>query len=195
MGQTSDRTDRQKGSDSPHQAGNRALSAGPLARSVRYDDSSKELVLGLTNGTSVRVPINRLQGLAHVSPEAISGVEIAQQGLALHWDDLDVHFTVRGLVQGVYGTKAWMVAIGRKGGAVTSETKQRTSKANGMKGGRPRNVARDQRISTKDLVASSDLVATVAAETGVDRRDVQAVIEAVAKRLRLTQLQLDRMQQ
>ena len=52
----------------------------------------------------------------------------------------DADFTVAGLVAGVFGTRAWMAELGRKGGSVTSEAKAAAVRENGKKGGRPRKV-------------------------------------------------------
>jgi hypothetical protein len=45
---------------------------------------------------------------------------------------------IPGLLAGVFGTRAWMAVLGRKGGRITSNTKAAAAKANGQKGGRPR---------------------------------------------------------
>jgi hypothetical protein len=47
---------------------------------------------------------------------------------------------VAGLVAGVFGTRAWMAELGRKGGSVTSEAKASAVRENGKKGGRLRKV-------------------------------------------------------
>jgi hypothetical protein len=46
-----------------------------------------------------------------------------------------------GLLDGIFGTRAWMSRIGAQGGAVRSEAKARAVRANGAKGGRPKKAA------------------------------------------------------
>lgn len=120
------------------EVGKATLQSERRAVDVRYLASSDELRLELSDGAELLVPVSQLEGLSGASPEAVRGVELTADGLALHWDELDVHYTVPGLVRGLYGTRAWMRAIGRKGGRAASAEKQRSSRENGARGGRPR---------------------------------------------------------
>jgi len=120
------------------EAGSATLASERKAVDVRYVESSDELRLELSDGAELLVPVSQLQGLSEASPEAIREVELTADGLALHWDELDVHYTVPGLLRGLYGTRAWMRAIGSKGGRAVSAEKQRSSRENGARGGRPR---------------------------------------------------------
>jgi hypothetical protein len=113
----------------------------PRVVAVRYDHATARLVLDLRNGVTVMIPIALLQGLAVASPAEIEQVEIWSNGAALHWEALDVDFTVPGLVAGVFGTRAWMEKIrasARKGGLARSKAKVQASRENGKRGGRPR---------------------------------------------------------
>jgi hypothetical protein len=69
------------------------------------------------------------------------------RGAALHWENLDQDFSVAGLLAGIFGTKAWMAELGRQGGSITSEAKRAAARANGQKGGRPRQDAKKQKIA------------------------------------------------
>lgn len=107
-------------------------------------------------------------------------VQIAQQGLALHWDALDVHLTVPGLAKGIYGTRAWMRTIGRKGGLATSAEKRRAAHENGRKGGRPRKrpvATESTRPRATRAASKADLVARIAADTGMNRDSVAVVVD------------------
>jgi hypothetical protein len=62
-------------------------------------------------------------------------VEVSAAGYGLHWESLDLDYTVPGLMNGVFGTAKWMAA---KAGRATSPAKAAAARANGAKGGRPR---------------------------------------------------------
>jgi len=52
---------------------------------------------------------------------------------------LDVDLSIPGLLSGIFGTKAYMA---RRAGQATSPAKAAAARANGAKGGRPRESAR-----------------------------------------------------
>lgn len=106
-----------------------------------YDRNARRIVVELTTGVTVLFPPELLQGLRGASPEALAAVEVSPYGTSLHWEDLDADFSVNGLISGIFGTRAWMADLGRKGGQVTSEAKAAAARANGMRGGRPRKIA------------------------------------------------------
>jgi len=114
------------------------------AKSARYDQRSDRLVIDLKNGVTLAIPSGLIQGLRGAATEDIA-VELGPRGAALHWDKLDVDFSVGGLMAGVFGNKAWMgnlmAELGSKGGRAKSEAKAAAARANGAKGGRPRKAA------------------------------------------------------
>lgn len=111
-------------------------------RAVRayYDRDAKRLVVELATGVTVLFPPELLQGLKGAPADELASVEVSPHGTSLHWEELDADFSVDGLISGVFGTRAWMADLGRKGGKATSEAKAAAARANGMKGGRPRNI-------------------------------------------------------
>ena len=116
------------------------LRGEPLVREVEYRPGAglDLLMLKLSDGHRHVIPREDLQGLQAATKEQMARVEILGGGTGLHWPDLDVDFYVPGLLRGIYGTKRWMAEIGRSGGSVRSAAKKRASRANGLKGGRPR---------------------------------------------------------
>ena len=114
-------------------------------RAVRvfYDKKTARIVLELRTGVVVIIPPELLQGMAKASPDDLSKVTVSPQGTGLHWRTLDADFSVSGLMAGIFGTHAWMAAVGRKGGRATSKAKSTAARANGLKGGRPSKVARE----------------------------------------------------
>jgi hypothetical protein len=126
------------------QRGKERMATEPQASAVKYDRQSNRLVIDLKNGTTFIVPCDLVQGLRGVAPDDIAEVELLPRGAALHWEKLDVDISLAGLMFGIFGTKAWMAEIGRRGGSATSEAKAIAVRANGSKGGRPRRPAKQR---------------------------------------------------
>lgn len=112
------------------------------AVSAEYDSRQSRVVVSLSSGVIVMVPVHLMQELAGADPEALSEVEISPSGLALHWPSLDADVYVPALMQGVFGTKRWMAAqLGAAGGRAKTVAKVTAARQNGAKGGRPRKHA------------------------------------------------------
>ena len=109
----------------------------PRAARARFDKKTNRIVVELTTGVVVTFPPALLQGLGNASAEELTQVVVSPHGTALHWEGLDVDFTVSGLLAGIFGTRPWMAALGRKGGRVSSEAKAKAARLNGHRGGRP----------------------------------------------------------
>lgn len=110
--------------------------SSPRPRSVWYDQNSGRIIVEFVNGSAFMVPARLLEGLQGASDEQISRVELLGE-TGLHWEGLDVDFTVSGLMQGIFGTAKFLDAA-RRGGQSRSEAKATASRTNGLKGGRPR---------------------------------------------------------
>ena len=85
----------------------------PRAVSAHYDRASSQIVIHLKDGSIFMFPHKLGQGLAGASPDDLSSIEVTYFGIGLHWEALDVDLTVPSLLQGVYGTKAWMEQLGQ----------------------------------------------------------------------------------
>ncbi len=105
---------------------------------VEYERTPDLLTLYLDDGVRVSIPRVNLQGLQHAKPAQISKIEILGRGTGLHWPLLDVDHYVPGLLNYVFGTSRWMAELGHRGGSVTSVAKAAAARANGRKGGRPK---------------------------------------------------------
>lgn len=115
--------------------GRRLQAREPRARAARFDRETGKITLDLTNGCAFVFPARLVQGLQDASDDALAAVEILPQGRGLHWEALDVDVSVPGLVNGIFGTRAYMA---RLAGGSRSPAKAAASRANGAKGGRPR---------------------------------------------------------
>jgi hypothetical protein len=115
-----------------------AAKAEPRARRARYDRARRVVVVELTNGAFFGFPVELAQGLRGALPEQLARVEVSPSGEALHWEALDADLSVPALLQGIFGTRAWMRELGRAGGRARSKVKAQAARVNGAKGGRPR---------------------------------------------------------
>ena len=129
--------------------GEEALKTEPHARHAYYDRETGRIVVELKNGCTFMFPTQLAQGLRGAAPEDLAEVKLMGQGSDLHWDKLDVQFTLVGLMSGFFGNQRWMAEIAsqmeRKGGRSTSEAKQAATRENGKKGGRPAQATRKRK--------------------------------------------------
>lgn len=91
----------------------------PRAVSAHYDRASGQIVIHLKDGSTFMFPHELGQGLAEASPDDLAAVEVTSFGIGLHWEALDVDLTVPSLLQGIYGTKAWMEQLRQQKQSVT----------------------------------------------------------------------------
>ena len=118
--------------------GRALLASEPRALTARYDAASGRIEVELADGCSFAFPARRIEELETASDAEIAGVEIAGAGFGLHWPARDADVTLRGLMNGVFGTRAWMSELARRAGRTTSPANAAAARANGTKGGRPR---------------------------------------------------------
>ncbi|WP_426240395.1 DUF2442 domain-containing protein [Pararhizobium sp. DWP1-1-3] len=111
----------------------------PIPASVRFDEASGRIVVDFTNGAAFMVPARAIQGLENATDVQLAEVELMGE-TGLHWETLDVDFTIAGLMNGIFGTVKFMDAQ-RRGGQSRSAAKIKASRANGAKGGRPRKTS------------------------------------------------------
>jgi hypothetical protein len=98
-------------------------------------------ILQMSDGHRCVLPREDLQGLQTATRQQVAQVEILGNGTGLHWPALNVDLYVPALLQGIYGNRQWMSQIGRAGGAITTARKRKSSRANGLRGGRPKRTA------------------------------------------------------
>jgi hypothetical protein len=96
------------------------------------------LVLKMSDKRRKLIPREEIQGLKDASPEFLNDIEISPNGTSLRWPLLDVDLYVPPLLEGVVGSREWMKLLGRQGGSATTPAKAKSSRLNGLKGGRPR---------------------------------------------------------
>lgn len=117
-----------------------ARDAGARAVSATYHRASKRLILELSNGVLVGIPVHDFAALRELSSAELAQVKVAPGGAGLIWND-DVDLSVPGILAASLGTAIGMRILGRAGGLVKSSAKRNAARKNGAKGGRPRKVA------------------------------------------------------
>ncbi|PYB77056.1 DUF2442 domain-containing protein [Rhizobium wuzhouense] len=110
----------------------------PAPSAVRFDRDSERIVVEFTNGAAFLVPARALEGLQKATPDDIADVELLGE-TGLHWERLDVDYTIQGLMAGIFGSRAFLEAQ-RRGGQSRSPAKIAASRVNGAKGGRPKKM-------------------------------------------------------
>jgi hypothetical protein len=108
----------------------------PIPKSVRFDEQSERVIVEFTNGAAFLFPARSLEGLEEATTQQLAEVELLGE-TGLHWESLDADYSISGLMNGIFGTKAFM-DIQRRGGQSRSSAKIAASRANGAKGGRPK---------------------------------------------------------
>ena len=111
----------------------------PIAVAARYERRRDRIVVSLDNGLELAFPPHIAEGLHDASPADLSAIELSPSGFGIHFPKLDAHLYLPALLQGVFGSKAWMAAqLGAAGGRARSRAKTVAARANGKRGGRPR---------------------------------------------------------
>jgi hypothetical protein len=117
------------------------LHAVPRVVEALYEDANDEVTIRFENGARMAFPRHLLEGLRDASIDQLREIGITGPGTGLYWPQLDVGHYVRGLMDGVFGTRRWMQQLGRKGGATKTAAKSAAARENGKKGGRPKKSA------------------------------------------------------
>jgi hypothetical protein len=81
----------------------------PIPASVRFDEASGRIVVDFTNGAAFMVPARSIQGLENATVAQLAEVKLLGK-TGLHWESLDVDFTIAGLMNGIFGAARFMDA-------------------------------------------------------------------------------------
>jgi hypothetical protein len=111
-------------------------SGRPVPVAVRLDRETERIVVDFANGATFLVPARALEGLEQATSDELAEVELLGE-TGLHWEALDVDYTIQGLMAGIFGSRAFIEAQ-RRGGQSRSPAKAAASRANGARGGRPK---------------------------------------------------------
>jgi Protein of unknown function (DUF2442) len=132
--------------------GQEQLKTERQAKRIYFDRNKNKLVIDLKDGATVLLPLNIIQGLADASPRQIEKGKLGPRGAYLHWDNLGVDFTLAGLLNGIYGTKAWMAKIQGKS---KSKVRVPSFRVNERKAEGPRIAASPRKRVSRKIVKRS----------------------------------------
>lgn len=119
------------------------LQKTPHATAAHFDRARNRILVSLSNGLEIGVPVDLAQGLAGAAAADLETIEISPTGFGLHWPKLDADLYLPALLEGVFGNRRWMARVmGQAGGQATSPPKQVAARVNGQRGGRPRKETR-----------------------------------------------------
>jgi hypothetical protein len=114
----------------------------PTITGARFIRSTRMLEVTFVHGVKITIPVSLIQdfSLLDKAPTLaeLADVEVSGAGASLYWPRLDVGLWGPGLMQGIFGTRAWMRELARGMGSFKSAAKAAASRENGKKGGRPR---------------------------------------------------------
>lgn len=109
----------------------------PQATGAIYNPDTGLVCIRLSNGIVIGLPAAQTQGLETASAKDMSAIRISPSGYGIHFPKLDDLY-LHALLEGIFGTKAWMAKRGRKGGQAATKAKKAAARANGKLGGRLR---------------------------------------------------------
>jgi hypothetical protein len=89
--------------DESDQHGKEAVRRQVRAKTAKYDVKSRRLLITLSNGTTLMLPLHLLKEFAGATIEELAAVELRPRGAALHWVKLDLDFSVAGLMAAAIG--------------------------------------------------------------------------------------------
>ena len=112
--------------------------SGLVAVSARYDRPSRRVMVEMSNGVLLGLPVDSIAALRGATQTQLARVVVDAIGSSLRWDALDADVSVLGVIQTQLGYSQLLRESARVGGSVTSEAKAAAARANGRKGGRPR---------------------------------------------------------
>lgn len=118
-------------------AGLRSARTEPRAARATYRARGDALRIELANGAVITLPVQLIPDLQRAPRSDVRSVEVLGRGSGLHWESLDLDFSLPGLVSSVFSGPEWMAELGRVGGRNSSAAKATAARRNGRKGGRP----------------------------------------------------------
>ena len=86
----------------------RHFDMGPVATHVEHLAEVNLLLITLSNGRRLALPVEELQDIHHATPEQLSHPEILGPGTAVHFEDLGEGIYIPAVLRGIYGNDRWM---------------------------------------------------------------------------------------
>jgi len=106
---------------------------------VRYLSRRDSIELAFASGGTMTIPRRMIRELDAMPTDSLKGLVVSAAGDAVVHRSFDVEIAVLGLATAVLGSRRLSAAFARRGGQRSSKAKAAAARANGAKGGRPRN--------------------------------------------------------
>jgi hypothetical protein len=115
---------------------------GLVAVSARYDRASRRVLVEMSSGLLVGVPVAAIASLAGANDAQLEQVDVDELGSGLRWDALDADVSVQGILFKQLGYSAVRRSAAAAGGRAKTDAKAAAARANGRKGGRPKGTTK-----------------------------------------------------
>jgi Protein of unknown function (DUF2442) len=86
----------------------------PLARTVQYVPLLKILIIGLSNGRRIALPIGDVPALSKATKKVLQNCELLGRGTAINFPDIDVALPIDGIIEGVMERAAGWPSLARR---------------------------------------------------------------------------------
>ncbi len=112
------------------------------AQAVRYVPERDAIEIITTQNAGFLIPRQWIGALQDVPTKELGKLEVWPDGSAIELEERDIHVSVHGLLTAILPamlpSRSIAAIFASGGGQVTSRAKRKSSRANGRKGGRPR---------------------------------------------------------
>jgi hypothetical protein len=110
------------------ETGRQQMATEIRAHAVRYDPASDTVELSMVDRWGLVFERSSVKEFADVGPDEMGDLELSPVGTGLMLDVLDIHINVHGLVTSFISRCLMASALGRKGGATSSDAKKCSSR-------------------------------------------------------------------
>lgn len=130
---------------------------GMRSTSARYDRATERVMLELTNGFLLGIPVHAIPALRSATSTQRAAAKVDVSGSVLRWDALDIDVSIPALILSVVDVPEKRRHLASLVGQTTSPKKATASRKNGAKGGRPKkkNIVAQVKKTARKVAATN----------------------------------------